>query len=509
VRSPLLLGVDLGTTRIRVAAFDSDGRQVVASGSPNPLQELGPGRVEQRVEDVVTAADSAIQALTTALGERAADVVALGLTGQMGGVTGVDLDGHAVIPYDSPLDIRSRPQFERYFAPHLRTVLAKAGASPQWGQKMLYWRDEHPSIWARIVRFTPLAGYYGANLVGLGGGDAFAHRGYAALSGVWGGGPNWDTELCDLVGLTRDKLPCLVAADSVVGKLGPRRAAALGLQAGVPVVAGTGDAIASLLGAGAVTPGVLFDLSGTASVIVGCFDRRFVDPDVQIASSLPSVVDSLWYLTHSLFGGEAVRWFAEQFPPGPGSGTDLASRLAEWDRRAGALDVTGSSDLFFLPQLGGRWHPPRSGARGGWLGLTWGTRPEHMYRAILESIAYELGIGLNRIHELVSQWEPTEVRAFGGGAHSALWNQLKADVFGVPYRPLRQVEFGARGAALIAGQAVGLVVDLLAVAAQVETEALVAPRESEYQRHKLQLDRYRVLIDDVEQILSRLASDPT
>jgi xylulokinase len=503
VRSPLLLGIDLGTTRIRVAAFDADGRQLASSGSPNPLQELGPGRVEQRIEHVVAAADSAIQTLTAELGGRAADVVGIGLAGQMGGITAVDRDGQPVIPYDSPLDIRSRPQFDRYFTPHMRTVLAKAGMTPQWGQKVLYWRDEHPSIWERIVRFTPLAGYYGADLVGLTGCEAYADRAYAALSGVWSGGSDWDPELCELVGLTSQKLPRLVPPATIVGSLRAGRADTLGLTPGVPVVAGTGDAIASLLGAGAVLPGVLFDLSGTASVLVACFDSRVVDPDVQVASSLPAAMDGMWHLLHSLFGGQAVRWFAEQFQPGPDAGTDLASRLADWDRRVAELDSTDSADLFFLPQLGGRWNPPRAGARGGWLGLTWGTRPEHLYRAILESVAYEFAIGLERMRELVCGWQPSEVRVFGGGARSTVWNQLKADVLGLPYRPLRELEFGARGAALIAGQAVGLITDVRGVASQVESDALIMPRAP---GRRDQLDHYRKLVGEVERILSSLSA---
>src|SRR5207253_1949366 len=207
-----------------------------------------------------------------------------------------------------------------------------------------------------------------------------------------------------------------VPANTVVGKLRAERAAALGLMAGVPVVAGTGDAIASLLGAGAVEPGFLFDLSGTASALVTCCARLVVDPEAQIASSMPSALDSMWYLSHSLFGGQAVRWFAEQFPPGPDAGVDLPTRLADWDRR---------------------------------------------------------------------------------GAGSRVWNQLKADILGLPYRPLCEMEFGARGAALIAGEAVGLVTDLRTTAAQVESGACVMPRAAHHQSYTEQLARYRVLVDQV------------
>src|SRR5207248_2797912 len=160
--------------------------------------------------------------------------------------------------YDSPLDVRCRPQFERNFTPHMPTILTRAGIAPQWGQKVLYWREMHPAVWDRIARFTPLAAYYAMDLAGLDGSQAFADASYAALSGVWSEGCDWDPELCDIVGMPREKLPRLVAANSVVGKLRTERASTLGLPAGVPVVACTGDCGASLLGGGAVTSGPLF-----------------------------------------------------------------------------------------------------------------------------------------------------------------------------------------------------------------------------------------------------------
>lgn len=132
-RSPLLLGIDLGTTRIRVAAFDPKGRQVVVRGAPSRLRQIHPGRVDQPVEEIRDAADAAIRAVTSALGARAADVAAIGVTGQMGGITAVDPAGRVLMPYDSPLDLRCSPYFEQRMLPHLGTILARTGASPEWG----------------------------------------------------------------------------------------------------------------------------------------------------------------------------------------------------------------------------------------------------------------------------------------------------------------------------------------------------------------------------------------
>lgn len=505
MRSHLLLGIDLGTTRIRVAAFDPQGRQVVSCGEPGRLRELHPGRVEQPVEDIRAAADAAIQAVTSALGTRAADIAAIGVTGQMGGITAVDSGGHVLMPYDSPLDLRCAPYFERHMLPHLATILATTGACPEWGQKLLYWRDEHPALWDRIARFTTLAGLYAAELVGLPADQGFADPTYAALSGLWSGGHEWDPHLCDLVRLSADKLPRLVPANTVIGMLRPERGAILGLPAEVPVVAGTGDGMASLLGAGAVSGGLLFDLSGTASVLAAYSEQFVPDPDAAILNCMPSALGQGWYLTHSLFGGQAVRWFAEQFPPNGQAAPDLGGL---WDERAATFDA-GSAPvpLFFVPHLGGRRHPPRPAARGGWLGLTWGTRPEHLYLAILESIAYDFVQACERMRTLLPNWEPTEVQVLGGGARSALWNQVKADILGLPIRPLKDVEFGARGVALVAGEAAGIVHDIRATAMQVEAEAPVLPRPGQHQQRERRRRAYRILDEEVERLFTRLEED--
>src|SRR5207253_3214278 len=138
-------------------------------------------------------------------------------------------------------------------------------------------------------------------------------------------------------------------------------------------------------------PGLLVDLSGTASALVACTDRFAPDVEQQWLRCIPSALPGLWHLNHTLFGGQAVRWFAEQFPPSGDPSLDLNARLAAWDARAAAHD-SGPSRLIFLPHLGGRWYPPHPAATGGWLGLTWGAQAEDLYRAMLASVAFEFSL---------------------------------------------------------------------------------------------------------------------
>jgi len=503
--APLLLGIDLGTTLIKAAAFDRNGRPVASAAAPSPLCEIAPGRVEQDVEEIRDAAHGAIREVAAALGPRRRELAAVGVTGQMGGITALDAAGHPLIPYDSPLDLRCVPYFESQMLPHLPTIIARTGSSPQWGQKLLYWRDEHPAIWERITKFSTLAGYVAGDLTGLSGSEAFIDRTYAAFSGLCSSGTRWDPDLCSLLHVPREKLPRLVDPHTIIGVLTPQRAECLGLPAGIPVAAGVGDGTASLLGAGALADGALFDLSGTASGCIACVNRCIPDHVHQILNCVPSAFPDVWYLTYVLFGGQAVRWFAEEFsPPGQAAET-LADRLHIWDKRAAdSLADDSHAPLFFLPHLGGRWFPPRPAVKGGWLGLTWGTRSEHMYVAILKAVAYEFSRAIARMHELLPGWHPREVRVIGGGARSAFWNQLKADILGIVHVPLKEKDFAARGVSLIAGGAAGVISDVRATAMQVEVESMVHPRPDQHRLHQEDLDTYWTVVEDVERLFDRL-----
>jgi len=104
--------------------------------------------------------------------------------------------------------------------------------------------------------------------------------------------------------------------------------------------------------------------------------------------------------------------------------------------------------------------------RGSWLGFSWGHTQAHFARSVLESVAYEYAYYLNILRELIPNLALFEARVVGGGAASPVWNQIKADVLGVPYQPLQGNEFGSWGSAMIAGKAAGIFDDLVTVASE-------------------------------------------
>jgi xylulokinase len=245
-----------------------------------------------------------------------------------------------------------------------------------------------------------------------------------------------------------------------------KAAAEFGLAPGTIVAAGCGDTAANALGAGIVRPGMAFEVAGTAAVFAGSTDTFVADVQNRALLTMRSVVPGIWNpLAYIAGGGIALRWFRDEFyNTCRGAKQEYETDLyVEMIRQAEAIPP-GSDGLYFSPHLGGRICPAAPQMRGAWLGFSWGHTQAHFLRAVLESVAYEYAYYLGILREMIPGLELLHARVVGGGARSPAWNQIKADVLGVPYQPLDGNEFGAWGAAMIAGKAAGIFDDLAEVA---------------------------------------------
>jgi len=215
-----------------------------------------------------------------------------------------------------------------------------------------------------------------------------------------------------------------------------------------------------------VHAGMLFDTAGTAAVLAGCTDRFVADVQQRALLTMRSVVPGLWHPLAYIAGGGLIQsWYRDTFfnttlgqaKPSQDDLYDAMSRLASQVQ-------PGAEGLFFAPHLGGRICPADPDLRGAWVGFSWGHTQAHFIRAMLESVAYEYAYYLSILRKLIPDLSLVHARVIGGGARNALWNQIKADVLGVPYLRLERAEFATWGSAMIAGYAVGLYNDLPTVA---------------------------------------------
>lgn len=430
---PVLLAIDLGTTQIKVGFITPTGVLLGVSRSRYPIDvDPGTGRAEQDPEQWWLGLVQGVRDLTAMTAGRAGEVVGIAIAGHGPTLTIVDEAGRPVRPAMTWLDTRAAAEAD---------ALANATGLVGWGLGVLpaaLWLERHePDSVAR-------ARWY------LNSWDALTLRltGRAAASIVPGQGVPTADALAS-TGLHAARVAPTVAVATTVGDLLPAIAAELGLRAGIPVVAGMVDSLATFHGARMMAKGDAIDVGGSAGGFGVYWDRR-VNAAGSFAS--PAPFPGLWSVGGAMVAtGTALDWLRRDILGGTLSAEALILEAASVPAGAGGL--------VFLPYLAGErsplWDPS---ARGAFVGLTLGHGRAHLTRAVLEAAALAIRhVAAPIVDAGVSV---SAMRACGGPAHSETWNQVKADVTGFPVEVPRVLETGLIGAAIVAAVGVGIQPDL-------------------------------------------------
>ncbi len=501
-----LLGVDIGTTGTKAGLFDEEGRLLATGYEESKLYHPQPGWVEQDPDEIYASALRTIQECLEKSQVDPGRVAALTFDGQMAGIGTIDPEWGTPTPYDSWLDTRCGPYVHR-LQEHADLIVQLTGGPPSisHGAKILWWKHERPEVYRRIAKFVVPGAYVAGRMAGLKAEEAFVDRTYlhfSCLSDTQAG--RWSQELLGRLGIEATKLPRIVEPWEIVGGVTVEAAQATGLKVGTPIAAGCGDQAAGMLGAGMVDPGQIFDVAGTASVFAVCTDRFVPDRAYRTLFTAHLVIPGLYYqLAYINGGGLNLRWFrdeiaTEERKAAMAAGTNF---YAQFDALAEPLPP-GSGGLLFVPHFGGRVCPGEPCFRGVWLGLSWAHGKAHLYRAMLEGVAYEYAFYQEVVRELAPELRFTETRVIGGGARSRLWNQIKADTLNVPYVRLNREEFAILGSAILAGYAVGVFPDLAETArSMVAVVEQIQPDPTRHAVYRELAAQYCHLLDAVKPIL--------
>ncbi len=493
----LLLGVDVGTGATKAALYDLSGALRGSATVPTASLLQRSDRTEQDPRGMLREVEDAIRAALERAGAVGGDVAALALDGQMAGVMFVGDDGEAVGPYDSWLDTRCDPDVA-HLQPHAAAIVARCGGYPTYsaGPKLLWWQRERPDDLRRARAMVMPSAYLAGRLCGLTGAEAYADPTYlhfSCLADTAAG--RWSPELVELLDVPDRLLPRIVEPTEVVGEVTREAAQRTGLRAGTPVAAGCGDTAAGVLGAGVVRAGAALDVAGSASVLATCVTDFRPDVDERVLFTARCAHPGHYYaLGYVLGGGLNLGWFRDVAARDL-HGLDEGEAFARLDAEAAAVPA-GADGVVFAPHMSGRVTPNDPHQRGLWHGLSRNHGRGHLYRALLEGIAFEYGVYLNATRRLHPGLQDVVVRAVGGGARSALWGQIKADVLAAPYRPLVRQEGGALGCALLAGQAAGLLDDAARAAERFnELRPGLAPEPRSSASYAALLDAYPALLE--------------
>ena len=460
----LLLGLDVGTTSVKAGAFDAAGRQLAAAGREYRLSHPAPDHVEIDPETWWTAAVAAVRDVLAAPGVDAARIAGLAVSSQGETVAAVDGDGRAIAPALVWLDNRAAGEareLERRFGN--AEVYDRTGVpdvNPTWtAAKLLWWRAHEPALFDAAARFVLAEDFMLRRLTGrfaTDGGIQCTTMLFDIRSGDW-----W-APMLDAVGIGPERLPEIVQPGTIVGGLTRAAAEALGLAVDLPVVAGGMDQGAGAVGVGNIGGGMISESTGGALTIQAAVDRYSADPTARTPVYVHSAPHTYLYCPVCPTGGMALTWFRDQFG-GVETQQAAAGGASDYDRLTdlAATVPPGCDGLTMLPHLAGAFSPEyEPAARGVFAGFTLAHTRGHFVRAVLEAVAFML----RRNVELLAGAgaSAAEIRSHGGGARSPLWNQVKADVCGVPIVTLTGEDAAVRGDAMLAGVAVGAFPDLAA-----------------------------------------------
>jgi xylulokinase len=471
-----VLGVDCSTTAVKAIAWSDQGEALAEGRASLSLENPSPDAYEQDADAYWRGLAQACQEAAQKAREAGVAIGALCLTHQRETFVLTDDDGAPLAPAIVWMDSRATAEVPRAVAAlgagHLHERTGKPPCVTPSLYKLLDLARRRPDLAARRPWALDVHAFLARRLVGrhvtsLASADPM---GMIAMSER-----SWAPEILAYAGLDAARMPELAEPGAVLGGLLPGAAAALGLPAGLAVVAGAGDGQAAGLGVGIGAPGVAYVNLGTALVSGVLSPEYRIDPAFR---TLYGAAPGTYFLESDLKGGTfSFDWLAGRLlGGGEGPGARLAALEAEASRLGPSAD-----GLLFLPYLAGVMNPYWDDAASGALvGLRGSHGPAHVYRAVLEGLLLELRLNLEGLE---AAGPVSELRVTGGGARGDLACQLLADITGRPATRSATPEATCLGAGLLGAVAAGLHPDLAtAVAAMTRSgqSFTPGPRSGDY-----------------------------
>jgi len=475
------LGIDVGTTNVKVVLVGPDGAlEATAHRQLRGHQEGDVG--EQDAGATWSAVASAIREVTGSAPHVAAQVGPIGCCSQYSSIVPVDAAGEPVGPMvmwtdkrgtDRSLELLGLPGAMEAWVEHHGIPPVGGGLSLA---HMLHLQRDHPELHARTATWLEAMDFVNLRLTGV----AVANQSTMFMSQLCDnrtlGVTEYDPVLVGLSGIDADRLPPLARVDEPVGPLRRDVAADLGLPASAVVHGGVNDTMAAAIATGAFTPGRGGLSIGTTSVLVDTLDAKREDLDHELLS-MPGPFDDTYVLwAENGIGGRALEHILLHVVHAVDVLADHATddEFARLDEALASVPP-GSGGVLFLPWLNGSLSPASSPTmRGGFINMSVGTDRACMVRAVTEGVAHNLAWLLPHAERFTGQ--PMEQLAFlGGAARSRVWSQVLADVLDRPVGPVPHADWAvARGVADLARCRHGLI-DRAGLEGQVEPEALYEP----------------------------------
>ncbi len=442
-----------------------------------PFDSPRPGWTEQEAALFWDGTVVSVRAVLEKTGVKGTEVIAVGLTGQMHGMTLLDAQGQPIRPVILWNDQRTAAQCaEITNLVGAQRVLELTGNPVLTGftaPKILWTRENEAEAYARVAKVLLPKDYVRYKLSG----EFYTEVSDASGTSLLNVRERcWSEEILSALNLPLAWLPEVTESPVVSTKVSREAAAALGLTAGTPIVGGGGDQAAGAIGMGIGQEGMVSVTVGTSGVVFAASNSYRVEPEGRL-HAFCHAAPGRWHLMGVMLSAAgSFRWYRDALGHAEKAVAGLTGRDAYDILTEEAATVPpGSEGLIFLPYLTGERTPyPDPAARGVFFGLSIRHSKAHLTRAVLEGVSYGLCDALELMRGL--GLHITQVRVSGGGAKSLLWRQILADVFNTEIVTVNSTEGAAYGASLLAGVGAGVFADVdAACATAVSTTGSLQP----------------------------------
>jgi xylulokinase len=448
-----LLGIDLGTSSVKCVLAAEDGSTWTAAEREYPILTGNTGWSEQNPDDWWEMTVEAVQELMARTGVKGREVKAIGMSGQMHGTVFLGERAQLLRPAIIWPDQRSSAQCQHVYQQigyQRLAQIAGSGVFPGFMLASLLWVQQNETQnWDQLCHVLFPKDYVRYQLTGQLATDITDASG-GLLADIRD--RNWSDVLLTELSIPANILPHVFESHEIAGQLTAEAARTMGLDAGIPVVAGAADQATGALGSGIVSADVVAATIGTGGQLVTLLSSPRIDGQLRVHTFCHAVPDMWYLLGATLSAGLAFRWLRDAVlgEPQPGAYERMTALAGEV--------APGAEGLFFLPYLvGERTVKNKAQTRGAFFGLSLGHDRSHLIRAAMEGIIFSLRRVLDVFYELDVQ--PRQIVATGGGARSVLWCQIMADTFQAPVAQLKVQEQSALGAVILAGLGVGSYAD--------------------------------------------------
>jgi xylulokinase len=447
---PLLLGIDVGTSSVKAVLLDLRGNLCAVCQAEYPLHHIRPAWVEQDPEDWWRGTCQAIREALAKVPHGAERVLGLAVSSQAPTLLPLDASGRPLRPAMIWMDRRAEAESARLTellgADEIHRITGNRPDEFYVAARLLWLHDHEPEVLRQTAKFVQVNGYVNYRLTGRIGMDP-AHAVLLQMRDYATG--EWSQALCSACGVDPAQFPEVLEAHQVQGEVTAEAAEATGLRVGTPVMAGTVDSASAALEVGVVEPGIAAEMTGTSTVVIIPNDSGLTEPAL---IAMPHALPGLHLLLGAMVSsGGCLRWFRDQLGQSEvQAAAELKTDPFDLLTAQAAQVPLGSDGVIFLPYMMGErsplWH---TNARGVFFGLSLATRKAALTRSILEGAAFALRHNVEVATRAGA--EVREMRSVGGCSRSDLWNQIKADVLGMPVLLPRTSVGSPFGAAILAG----------------------------------------------------------